>query len=98
MTEFQREHAGGACRKPVSPIAFQNCRIATSDGSEEAVLCLRDGVILALLVRQGVNGARDQGWYLHSGFGPCQREGLVFKTLEEARAWIDQASSGTSLR
>jgi hypothetical protein len=81
----------------VSPVEFQSCRIATSDGSEDACLCLRDGVILALLVRHGDGAPAGQGWYLHSGFGPCQREGLVFGTLDEARDWLEQtAAAGCS--
>ena len=77
----------------MSPVEFQTCRIATSDGSEEACLCLQGGVILALLVRQS-----GDAWYLHSGFGPWQREGIIFTSLDEVRAWVDRTASAKPLQ
>jgi hypothetical protein len=69
-------------------IEFQSCRIATAQSSEEACLVLADGVVTALLVRLEGTAESDAGWYLLIGFGPCDREGLVFTTLEAAGAWV----------
>ena len=69
---------------------FQSRRLATPDGSEEGVLCMRDGVLFAILAPAGAVG-EEPGWYLHLGFGPCDREGLIFRNLNEAGEWLEQA-------
>jgi hypothetical protein len=43
---------------------FQLCRLATRDGSEEGVLCMRDGVLFAILAPGGA-AEEEPGWYLH---------------------------------
>jgi hypothetical protein len=61
-------------------------RIATSTGSEDALLCAVEGVVYALLVPVAKNGG--QAWFLHTGFGCCEQEGLIFDTLDDASRWI----------
>ena len=34
------------------------------------------------------DGTREVGWYLETGFGPWNREGLGFSTLDEAEQWV----------
>jgi hypothetical protein len=67
---------------------FPTCRIATHEGSEEAVLCMRDGIVFAILAPASTRNDRS-GWHLHVGFGPCDRKDLTFADLSEARAWLD---------
>ena len=69
----------------------QPCRLAMATGSEEASLCVRDGVIFAILVRQTGAVPEEQGWYLQMGFGPCEGEGLIFTTIEEALGWVERS-------
>jgi hypothetical protein len=69
---------------------FQSRRLATRDGSEEGVLCMRDGVLFAILAPAG-EADEEPVWYLHLGFGPCDREGLIFRNLNEAGEWLEQA-------
>ena len=69
---------------------FQSCRIATITDSEEACLVLADGIVMAVLVRLDADATIKPGWYLQTGFGPCDQEGVVFETLEAAAAWVDQ--------
>jgi hypothetical protein len=71
-------------------IEFQSCRIATLRDSEDACLVLADGVVMALLVRLDGDATIKPGWFLQIGFGPCDQEGIVFETLEDAAAWVEQ--------
>ena len=64
-------------------ITFDSIRLANSGGHEEGVLLSAAGAVAAVLVR-----LEAQGWYLLHGFGPCEREGLVFPDLESAAAWV----------
>jgi hypothetical protein len=67
------------------------CLVATREGSETARLCFKDDVLLAILVPAG--SAAHPRWFLQAGFGPCAGEGLIFDTLEEARAWLEESTS-----
>ena len=69
---------------------FESCRIATLADSEEACLVLADGIVMAVLVRLNADATSKPAWYLQTGFGPCDQEGVVFETLEAAAAWVDQ--------
>jgi hypothetical protein len=69
-------------------LEFRECKIATSDGSEEGRICLADGIVFAVLARLGSDSPDDQGWYLLTGFGPCEQEGIIFQTLDESARWI----------
>ncbi len=75
---------------PLEPI-FQECHVAAHKGDEEARLCLVGGTIYAVLVRHAGNAAEESGWYLLMGFGPCDREGMIFGNLELAAEWIREA-------
>jgi hypothetical protein len=70
-------------------VETQTVRIATTQDSEEAVLCSVDGVIYAVLVVL-TRPDGSQAWYLHAGFGPCEQEGLIFETLADAARWVDE--------
>src|SRR5689334_283707 len=82
-TTARRQQRGGALE-----LEFQDCKIATLDGSEEGRICLADGIVFAVLARLASDPADDQGWYLLTGFGPCEQEGIIFQTLDEAADWI----------
>jgi hypothetical protein len=82
-TTERRQQRGGALE-----LEFQDCKIATLDGSEEGRICLADGIVFAVLARLASDSADEQGWYLLTGFGPCEQEGIIFQTLDEAADWI----------
>jgi hypothetical protein len=69
-------------------LEFRECNVATLDGSEEGRICLANGIVFALLARLVNDPPDDQGWYLLTGFGPCEQEGIIFQTLDEAADWI----------
>jgi hypothetical protein len=71
---------------------FQFCRIAAPRGSEDGCICVYHGIVYALLVRMSNEAGDDQGWFLAHGFGPCDREGLIFASVEEAGEWIRQCA------
>jgi hypothetical protein len=79
---------GGSSGVGALELEFQDCKIATLDGSEEGRICLADGIVFAVLARLGSDSADDQGWYLLTGFGRCEQEGIIFQTLDEAGNWI----------
>ncbi|HEY2184638.1 MAG TPA: hypothetical protein VGH39_06575 [Xanthobacteraceae bacterium] len=49
---------------------------------------MRDGIVFAILAPASTRNDRS-GWHLHVGFGPCDREDLIFADLNEARRWLD---------
>jgi hypothetical protein len=69
-------------------LEFRPCEVATGDGSEEGGICLANGIVFAVLARLRSDSSDDQGWYLLTGFGPCEQEGIIFKTLDEAGEWM----------
>ena len=64
-------------------------QLAALRGSEEAHLVLVNEALAAVLVRvlPEPDERPDEGWFLQVGFGPCNREGLIFPTLEAAEVW-----------
>lgn len=62
------------------------------DPTSEEVGCLGilSGRIVAVLVRSpGLSdGSEQPSWYLETGFGLCDQEGLMFSSLEAAKLWI----------
>ena len=50
---------------------------------------LLNEVLAAVLVRilPEPDEPSEEGWFLQVGFGPCNREGLIFPTLEAAEIW-----------
>jgi hypothetical protein len=71
-------------------IELRPCRVATSESSEEGCLVVANDVIAALLVRLDDETAGEKGWFLQIGFGPCNEEGLLFTTLDDAGKWAAQ--------
>ena len=63
-------------------VSFTAVRAATRSAAEDAHLIFADQQLVALLVP-----AQD-GWFLQVGFGPCDREGLIFETLSAAASWV----------
>ena len=68
---------------------FIPIQLATLRGAEEAHLVMMDAALAAILVRilPEPDERSEEGWFLHVGFGPCNREGLIFPTLEAAEVW-----------
>jgi len=68
---------------------FIPIQLATLRGTEEAHLVMVDAALAAVLVRilPEPDERPEEGWFLHVGFGPCNREGLIFATLEAAEVW-----------
>jgi PAS domain S-box-containing protein len=96
-----RDQGGAASSTVVSlkpAVTFQPDRLATKDGSEEACLVRVEDALAAVLVRlEAVEGHNDEGsWYLTTGFGPWDREALVFSALSHAEHWVrTQLNIGT---
>lgn len=73
--------------------------IASDLGRDERVLLARfDGRLAAVLVCLSKrNRSSENRWYLESGFGPCSREGLIFKSRAQIAVWIrDQFRTATT--
>ncbi len=68
---------------------FIPIQLAALRGTEEARLVMVDAALAAVLVRilPEPDDRPEEGWFLQVGFGPCNREGLIFPTLEAAAAW-----------
>ena len=68
---------------------FIPVQLATRRGSEDAHLVLVNEAVAAALVRilPEPDERPEEGWFLQVGFGPCNREGLIFPTLDAASVW-----------
>ena len=75
-------------------IRFEPILLGTQDGCEEGQLGLADNRLVTVLVRlcDETIPEEQQSWYLETGFGRCEREGLIFSDLHEAEAWIREQS------
>lgn len=75
-------------------VNFTEVQAATQSAAEEAYLIFANQQLVALLL------PAQEGWYLQIGFGPCEREGLIFDTLNAAASWVRECfskdRSGTS--
>jgi hypothetical protein len=92
-------HTGlAAFEQPTSPLRKAKAakgtmlipvQLAALRGSEEAHLVLVNEALAAVLVRvlPEPDERPEEGWFLQVGFGPCNREGLIFPTLEAAEVW-----------
>jgi len=72
-------------------ITLQPIPVMTGSQDHEGYLVLVDGQLAAVLVRLAdeVHGADRGGWFLETGFGPCDGPVYpVFKSLDEAEAWV----------
>jgi hypothetical protein len=77
-------------------ISFQPMRVRIDGHDSEGRLVLVDNQLAAVIVRlDGQSHDPDQRglWHLEAGFGmyTVPRPMLLFKTLEEARAWVERA-------
>ena len=77
-------------------ISFQPMRVRIDGHDSEGRLVLVDNQLAAVIVRlDGQSHDPDQRglWHLEAGFGMYTgpRPMLLFKTLEEARAWVERA-------
>jgi hypothetical protein len=69
----------------MTPITFQEISAATHRDSEPGRLVwVRDRLVAVLL-------AAENGWFLQHGLGPIEAEGILFRTIEDAEAWIRES-------
>src|SRR5919199_5503077 len=71
-------------------VTFSPVCLATKEGLEEAQLVLAEGGILAILVRAEAAESTAGCWYLQTGFGPCEAEGVLFPDLGAVKTWVRQ--------
>src|SRR5918912_782600 len=71
-------------------ITFSPVSLATKEGLEEAQLVLAEGGILAILVRAEAVESTAGCWYLQTGFGSCEAEGVLFPDLGAVKTWVRQ--------
>ena len=71
-------------------VTFSPVCLATKEGLEEAQLVLAEGGILAILVRAEAAESTGGCWYLQTGFGPCEAEGVLFPDLGAVETWVRQ--------
>ena len=71
-------------------VKFQPAWVAGASDGEEARLACANGCLVAVLLRVADPALpRDRrGWYLEAGFGPCHGEGVLFRSLRAAEAWV----------
>jgi hypothetical protein len=71
-------------------IRFEAIRIGRPPAAEDAWLGLADDHVLVVLVP--ISGEdippESAGWFLQSGFDPCDQEGLFFPNLAMAESWM----------
>ena len=79
-------------------ISFQPMRVLIDGHDSEGKLVLADNQLAAVIVRLDVESHEPEHkglWHLEAGFGKCNvREAPLFKTPEEAGAWVDQTLTG----
>ncbi|ACL57503.1 hypothetical protein [Methylobacterium nodulans] len=63
--------------------------VAQTQGTEEARLIMVRSVLAAIVIRIYAEPQLgiEEGWFLKVGFGPCDREGVIFKNIEEVESW-----------
>ena len=79
-------------------ITFMPMRVLIDGHDTYGNLILSDGQLAAVIVRLDGehHGREDKGlWNLEAGFGKCASRSVpVFKTLDEAGAWVEQTLTG----
>ncbi len=79
-------------------ISFQAIPILIDGHDTQGQLVLFDGQLVAVLARldgDAHDPAMKNWWNLEAGFGPCEAVGdNLFKTLDEAGAWVRQRIAG----
>lgn len=63
-------------------VSFMAVQAVTMSASEEAHLVFANQQLAAVLL------PAQEGLYLRVGFGLCDREGLIFDTLDSAADWV----------
>ena len=74
-------------------LVLQPLEVATTPEGEEGRMVMKDGRLVAVLVRLGAaDGELSEGcWFLEAGFGPCQTAvPPIFASLDEATLWLSQ--------
>ena len=71
-------------------VTFSPVCLATKEGLEEAQLVLAEEGILAILARAEAAESTEGCWYLQTGFGPCEAEGVLFPDLGAVETWVRQ--------
>ncbi len=69
--------------RPVA-VSFTEVCAVTRQGSEDAHLVFVDQCLAAVLL------PAEQGWYMQTGFGPCDHEAMFFDTLSSAADWVQE--------
>jgi hypothetical protein len=81
-------------------ISFQPLRVLIDGHDTYGNLVLSDGQLAAVIVRlDGDHHASEhkERWHLEAGFGKCNvRDAPLFKTPEEAGAWIEKVLTRTT--
>jgi hypothetical protein len=79
-------------------ISFQPMRVLIDGHDSEGKLILADNQLAAVFVRLDGNShdSEHKGlWHLEAGFGKCNlRDAPLFKTTEEAGAWVQTILTG----
>ena len=79
-------------------VSFQPMRVLIDGHDSEGRLILADNQLAAVIVRldgQSHDPEHKGLWNLEAGFGRCSvRDAPLFKTPEEAGAWVDQTLTG----
>jgi hypothetical protein len=68
-------------------IRFESVSAAGRYVKVEAQLVWADDDLIAVLVP--VEGGSQKGWFPLLGLGPCDVEGVYFRTLDAARLWAE---------
>ncbi|WP_157017462.1 hypothetical protein [Mesorhizobium xinjiangense] len=70
-------------------LALQEIRVATVKGGEAGVLVLKSDQLVAVLTRVDEEEYSTDGqWFLETGFGRLSGCHRIFRSIEEATAWI----------
>lgn len=63
-------------------LRIEPIRTLTNESSEAGQLVWLGGRLAALIVEA------EGGWYLHTGLGPFEGEGLIFPSVLEIEDWV----------
>jgi hypothetical protein len=89
-----RPNVEGEGYAPPPHISFMPMRVLIDGHDSEGRLILTDNQLAAVFVRlDGTHHDPEHKgwWHLEAGFGKCNtRDAPLFKTPEEAGAWVDQ--------
>ncbi len=71
-------------------VVFQSTSVGISETKEPACLGMVGEHILVILISSTDTNSEQKNalWYLEAGFGPCDQQGIMFETLDDASSWI----------